>query len=58
MHKIKYVVDQCAQGFRMTNILKNLGIQEGDDDTVYVSEDDKNDTVNSCVKKIVYASVN
>ena len=40
-------VEQCAQGFRMTNILKNLGIQEGDDDAVYVNEGDKNDTVNN-----------
>ncbi|MDQ6724046.1 MAG: hypothetical protein M3Z01_07265, partial [Thermoproteota archaeon] len=40
-------VEQCAQGFRMTNILKNLGLQEGDDDVVYVNEVDKNDTVNN-----------
>ncbi len=40
-------VEQCAQGFRMTNILKNLGIQECEDDTVYINEDDKHDTVNN-----------
>lgn len=39
-------VEQCAQGFRMTNILKNLGIQEGDN-TVYVNDGDKDDTVNN-----------
>jgi len=27
-------IQQCAQGFRMINILKNLGIQEDDNDTI------------------------
>ena len=27
-------IGQCAQGFRMINILKNLGIHEGDNDGV------------------------
>ena len=31
IRKSNMSIEQCVQGFRITNILKNLGIQEGDD---------------------------
>ena len=34
-------IEQCAQGFRFINILKNFGIGESDDISIYDEEDDK-----------------
>ena len=41
VRKSNMSIEQCAQGFRMINIMKNLGIQ--DDNTVYV--DDGNEDI-------------
>jgi hypothetical protein len=46
VRKSNISIGQCAQGFRITNILKNLGIHEGDD-SVY-----DNDISNSQYDKI------
>jgi len=40
VRKSNMSIEQCAQGFRMINILKNLGIQEGDD--AFDIDDDNN----------------
>ncbi len=40
-------IQQCAQGFRMINMLKNLGIQEDDNDTIDIYNNDiKSSTYN------------
>lgn len=43
VRKSNMLIVQCAQGFRMINILKNLGIQ--DDKPVYVNDGDSNGNV-------------
>ncbi len=39
VRKSNMSIQQCAQGFRMINILKNLGIQEEGDDTIDIDDD-------------------
>ena len=45
VRKSNMSIEQCAQGFRMTNILMDLGIQ--DDNAVYVYDDNGNINSNS-----------
>jgi hypothetical protein len=42
VRKSNISIGQCAQGFRITNILKNLGIHEGDDSVYVIDNDNKN----------------
>ena len=35
-------IEQCAQGFRLIHILKNFGIGESDDNSIYEEENDEN----------------
>jgi hypothetical protein len=42
VRKSNMSIEQCAQGFRTTNILKNLGIHEGDDSVYVIDNDNKN----------------
>jgi hypothetical protein len=44
VRKSNMSIQQCAQGFRMTNMLMDLGIQ--DDDAVYVYDDNSNSNSN------------
>jgi hypothetical protein len=39
-------IEQCAQGFRLVNILKNLGIDEGNDNSIYDKVNDKKNNNN------------
>ncbi len=34
-------IEQCAQSFRLVNILKNLGIDDDNDNSVYTEDNDK-----------------
>jgi cell division protein FtsB len=42
VRKSNMSIEQCAQDFRTTNILKNLGIHEGDDSVYVIDNDNKN----------------
>ena len=44
VRKSNMSIQQCAQGFRMTNMLRDLGIQ--DDNAVYVYDDNSNSNSN------------
>ena len=46
VRKSNISIQQCAQGFRITNILKNLGIQE-DDEFMFMMIMDNNSKSNS-----------
>ena len=40
-------IEQCAQGFRLVNILKNLGIDDDNNNSVYAEDNDKKNNNNN-----------
>ncbi len=40
-------IEQCVQGFRLANILKNLGVEDDNDKSVYIENNDKKSNNNN-----------
>ncbi len=40
-------IEQCAQGFRLANILKNLGVDDGNDNSIYAEDNDEKNNNNN-----------